>query len=1557
MACFELSCELNFDLGLILSVQKCGEAAVNFVLQLQSELLASELCLGSAVRPRGTAFGKPDARLAFLIFFVGELVFGLTLGLLVGMALKGLVSLIGVLGKSFIALFSLRESPKNPKSRRFRRKCIPKSPHLRMKLKLGRTAAWKKVELPMRVVVVGKGLNRVEGHEVKVVPKVEGRGEPGFARKRRAELSASALSCCFGRDLACCVTGDDENVQDRKVVQLRALRGSEPRAPASTRGLPVPGAEPLEPDSPEMIPDEPVAPESPAKSRKKIGPEPESSKPPAPPDPPSGEVHEEPRIPLQSIALRVHQAHGHSPFDRNCCSCVGSRGRVPARRLRRKLQKEDQTIGLDFMYFGRLRVLLAVHLYSHYVLAIPAVELHERTLEYNFNRFIRELGLNGKTITIRCDNEPSMLATAERLAAQSTVARSVIDPSPGYRPQAKGGIERMVSVVKQAFWSIWLDLEDELSKTQPESEPIRLPLGGMLWQTALLYTCRTYNLWHSSLNDVTTPIDRVHEQIVHRTRTFAFGSLVYAKTSKSKAHLDRFRGKSLVKCVYLGPVHPRGGGVFAALSVDGQPQTEIDVFPACRQVSDEPTYDRESVLALARFNPLGPDEDPERPRLLEPLEPPVDQGPEDPQALEEPELLPDEDIPMPDAEEMYSPSHGAPEPVEDMELTDMLIGNMVEDSLLALGRGPDLLCATKTKTREGVSFELPFGGTKVRCEVPANAISETSGELLSPELLEKSMRLELEELESFKVGVSVPEKKARAEAKESGRRVLSCRWVNTVKKPGMYRSRLVVRDFASMGGTTLAEGIYSPTTTLEGLRLLLSMCCKRGTMLSCDVSVAFMHATIARPEFVQMPTNITSLSGERIFLKLFRAMNGLRSAPLSWYKELSSFLTSQGFAQILDPTIFRKRGKRGLVVVLFYVDDLLIWSEDPRDAEDVYELLAKRYKLKLTGRLPEGGPGELTFLGRRIFRRHWGDNSLFFGLEESYLKACWQEFGIDKATIKLPSLERRMADLLKREGPNTEKLSPAAHERYRRVLGRLAWASLSRPDIQFCTGFLGRFQSSPDGAAESVMRDVLRWLKALPHKVQQFPTERSLLYDDNDDESVTLFVDASWSLNSTSGGVVTWANSCLKTFSRKQSTVALSSAEAELAALTEVAKEGLFIALLVQTLREGVPQDTEEGRYLLSAFSDSESALSIAAMPTLLRRVRHIELRAAWLQQLVAKERLVLAHIPGTMNPADALTKSPTPENLVSLYEACGLVDEPLETSKAQQLEEASVEVPETSVLSSPETKHVSFELENEPNNEHLDTEGPPLQIPLEWMADALRVSEGKVKMVVLELCCEARSALCLACLRRSEEVAYFGVTKKVDLLSRNTFRLILEILKTLKYYPEVGIYVHLSTPCTAGCGFRHINSRRQGFLKYWRSQLRVHKMSWRRIRSLFSPFVGAEKLLLLHEWPKRSSLWYESTFRSAAKALKLDHGCVVDRCLFDGVFKRWWFCSNSRALIWELSAFSCNHPKTHQHRKIALKETGVYPAKLGSTLLSKTGNLLRKARTPKAGLPVHEGV
>ena len=55
------------------------------------------------------------------------------------------------------------------------------------------------------------------------------------------------------------------------------------------------------------------------------------------------------------------------------------------------------------------------------------------------------------------------------------------------------------------------------------------------------------------------------------------------------------------------------------------------------------------------------------------------------------------------------------------------------------------------------------------------------------------------------------------------------------------------------------------------------------------------------------------------------------------------------------------------------------------------------------------------------------------------------------------------------------------------------------------------------------MRAVLRWVLALPPLVQRFPSERYSLKDECHPREVTLFVDASWSLESTSETIVSLA--------------------------------------------------------------------------------------------------------------------------------------------------------------------------------------------------------------------------------------------------------------------------------------------------------------------------------------------------------------------------------------------------------------------------------------------------
>ena len=652
-------------------------------------------------------------------------------------------------------------------------------------------------------------------------------------------------------------------------------------------------------------------------------------------------------------------------------------------------------------------------------------------------------------------------------------------------------------------------------------------------------------------------------------------------------------------------------------------------------------------------------------------------------------------------------------------------------------------------------------------------------------------------------------------------------------------------------------------------------------------------------------------NGQPLFAQLHKAMNGLRVGPLSWYLEFTTTLRGEfGFKETADPTVhFRTEKAKSITLVLVYVDDLLVYIENPATAVSLYRSLAKKYKMKLTGSLKPEETGQLEFLGRVITRTTSG-GPVFFGLKPGYLRSLGEEFGITKSKSRtgLGNLERRF------KSKPSVPISQEAYERYRRVLGKLMWASLTLPHLAYVVGFLGRHQADPWSQAEDCLRKTVRWILGLPEMWQRFSVDNPYYPGYTSEQLISGYVDASWNIASVSGCILCWRGMMVKAFSRKQTITALSSAEAELSALTEAAKEGIYISLLLETFLQGHPSG-EVGSYPIYLESDSEAALSISRVTGLLRRVRHLELRHRYLQELVRNERLILSHLSGEMNPADGLTKSPEHasmfNNMVNAYGLERIPDSDLD------------------LLFIPENLHseASFLAETA---ETANALAPRLAV---FESVARDLARRAVKFLVVELYCKEGSALESVC--QKEDVPYVGISRKIDLFNEETQEFLSEVFSVLKpENPSVRLYVHIASPCTAGCSFRFKNWRKPGYKKKWRKQLDDHVKGWRMMCKLLVPYVRKPECLLTQEWPKKSALWHEGTYRNARRKLGLVFGRDVDRCTFDGVYKRWYFATNQESWCRQFSGRSCPG-KDHVHAEAeSLEATGYYPVKLGRALL-----------------------
>ena len=116
----------------------------------------------------------------------------------------------------------------------------------------------------------------------------------------------------------------------------------------------------------------------------------------------------------------------------------------------------------------------------------------------------------------------------------------------------------------------------------------------------------------------------------------------------------------------------------------------------------------------------------------------------------------------------------------------------------------------------------------------------------------------------------------------------------------------------------------------------------------------------------------------------------------------------------------------------------------------------------------------------------------------------------------------------------------------------------------------------------------------------------------------------------------------IKSYAKTQSSVTLSSGEAEITAMLKAGSEAIGIFEVARDL--GMP--LEFGRM----FVDAAAAIGIAQREGL-GRVRHVDVGILWLQQRVLREQLEIRKVDGKTNPADGMTKHVTSKAMRS-YEA-----------------------------------------------------------------------------------------------------------------------------------------------------------------------------------------------------------------------------------------------------------------------------------------------------------------
>ena len=264
-----------------------------------------------------------------------------------------------------------------------------------------------------------------------------------------------------------------------------------------------------------------------------------------------------------------------------------------------------------------------------------------------------------------------------------------------------------------------------------------------------------------------------------------------------------------------------------------------------------------------------------------------------------------------------------------------------------------------------------------------------------------------------------------------------------------------------------------------------------------------------------------------------------------------------------------------------------------------------------------------------------------------------RELGLERAT---PSKVSGVKPTSKDGEPAQDDLSREEAKQYRAIAAILKYLAPDRLDIAFSVKEAARNMAKPRRSDFDKLKRIGRYLLGRPRLISKYAWQR-------DCGTVTAYTDSDWAgcaaaCKSTSGGIVMYGSHVLKSYSKQQRTVALSSAEAELHALVAASAETLGMIGLMTDMGCKIGGEV---------YCDSSAALGIAQRQGM-GKLWHVRTQALWVQEARLEGRLNYKKVLGSRNPADSLTKYMTSILLEQHLETVGLKSRDVRAETAPEL-------------------------------------------------------------------------------------------------------------------------------------------------------------------------------------------------------------------------------------------------------------------------------------------------
>ncbi|KAG6613799.1 Integrase catalytic core protein [Phytophthora cinnamomi] len=352
-------------------------------------------------------------------------------------------------------------------------------------------------------------------------------------------------------------------------------------------------------------------------------------------------------------------------------------------------------------------------------------------------------------------------------------------------------------------------------------------------------------------------------------------------------------------------------------------------------------------------------------------------------------------------------------------------------------------------------------------------------------------------------------------------------------------------------------------------------------------------------------------------VELLKAIYGLKQASRVWNETFDEYVRSIGFrVSSYDPCLYIKVVDGECVLLLVYVDDVLVTGSSAEMIAEVKRQLKSRFEMTDSGKCS-------FILGIEVVDNADGSVTLS---QARYINDILERFGMQDCKPAASPVDISMK--LVSSDAMTKLDAP-----FREAVGALMHLMTStRPDIAFAVGYVSRFMENPQVEHWIAVKRIFRYL--------QGTKSHGIRFSPGKDIDFQGYSDADWAgdlsdRKSTSGYLFQVAGGPISWGSKKQSSVSLSTSEAEYIALSLAIQEGKWVHKLLCEILVAAGGVTPE----LKFFEDNQSCIKMTKNPVNHGRAKHIDIKYHHIRDEVKRGEVIVEYCETTTMLADIMTK------------------------------------------------------------------------------------------------------------------------------------------------------------------------------------------------------------------------------------------------------------------------------------------------------------------------------